>query len=67
MEATREGVESKIDGFAEGDLEHATQVLSALWEIVNKDEDKEDPWPTPSPVSPPRLFLPKRDLSVHFP
>ena len=38
-EATRVSFEKKIDSFAEGDLEHATEVLSALWEIVNGDEE----------------------------
>jgi len=32
-------VDEKIDSFYEGDLEYATEVLSALWEIVNKGGD----------------------------
>ena len=38
-EATRARIEENIDSFYEGDLEHATEVLSTLWEIVNKDGD----------------------------
>ena len=37
-EATRAGVESKIKGFAKGQLEHATEVLSALWENANNGD-----------------------------
>lgn len=36
-DATRVKVDQKIDSFAEGDLEHATEMLSALWKIANKD------------------------------
>ena len=32
-------VEKKIKSFARGDLEHATETLSALWEIVNTGGD----------------------------
>ena len=35
-EPTRAKVGEKIDSFVEGDLEHATETLSALWEIANK-------------------------------
>ena len=35
--ATRVRVEKKIDSFVEGDLEHATETLSSLWKIANKD------------------------------
>ena len=35
-EPTRVKVEEKIDSYVEGDLEHATETLSALWEIANK-------------------------------
>ena len=38
-EITRAGVNEKINSFVEGDLEHATEVLSALWESVSKDGD----------------------------
>lgn len=46
-EATRASVDEKIDSFAEGDLEHATEILSALWEIVNNDGDITAPSSTP--------------------
>ena len=36
-DATRLRVEKNIDSFVEGDLEHATEMLSALWKIANKD------------------------------
>ena len=38
-EIIRIGVNKKIDSFGEGDLEYATEILSALWEIVNQDGD----------------------------
>ena len=50
-EETRAGVDEKIDSFYEGDLEHATEALSALWEIVNKDGIIAAPSSTPSTVS----------------
>ena len=46
-EATRVSVEEKVDSFTEGDLEHAGEILSGLWEIANKDEDGELPEPVP--------------------
>ena len=42
-ETTRASVDNKIDSFFEGDLEHATEILSALWEIANKDGDIKAP------------------------
>ena len=50
-EATRVRVDEKIDSFYEGDLEHATDVLSALWEMVNKDGDITAPSSTLPAVS----------------
>ncbi|KAF9646805.1 hypothetical protein BDM02DRAFT_3118097, partial [Thelephora ganbajun] len=38
-ETTRASVDKKIDSFVEGDLEYATEMLSALWEIANKEGD----------------------------
>ena len=38
-EATRTSVEKKVCSFVEGDLDHATEMLSALWEVASKDED----------------------------
>jgi hypothetical protein len=37
-EKTRASVKTKIKTFAKGDLEHATETLSALWEIANRDK-----------------------------
>ena len=51
METTRVSVDEKIDIFAQGDLEHATEILSALWEIVNKDGDIKAPSSIP-PATP---------------
>ena len=56
-EATRTSVDKKIDEFFEGDLEHATEALSALWEIVNKDGDITAPSNALPAVSPFRLCL----------
>lgn len=39
----RTGVEKKIKSFARGNLEHATDMLSALWEIANSDGDVKAP------------------------
>jgi len=51
-ETTRISFDKKIDSFVEGDLEHATEVLSALWEIVNNDGEIKAPSSTPPVVSP---------------
>ena len=56
-EATQASVEKKIDSFVEEGLEHATEMLSALWEIVNKDGDIKAPENTPSTVRRFQLFL----------
>ena len=42
-ETTRASVDKKIDSFFEGDLEHAAETLSALWEIANRDGDIKAP------------------------
>ncbi|KAF9785417.1 hypothetical protein BJ322DRAFT_829047 [Thelephora terrestris] len=55
-EATRARVEEKIDGFAEGDYDHAADTLSALWEIATKDGDAKAPstaTPAATPVTSP--------------
>ena len=57
-EATRASVDEKIDKFVEGNLEHGVEILSALWEIMNKDGDINAPSSTPPAVSPNRLYLP---------
>ena len=57
-EATRASVDKKIDKFVEGNLEHGAEILSALWEIMNKDGDINAPSSTPPAVSPSRVYLP---------
>ena len=42
-EETRNSVEEKMDSFAEGDLELAGEILSALWETVSGDEEYAKP------------------------
>jgi hypothetical protein len=56
-EATRISVNKKIDNFVEGDLEHATEMLCALWEIANTDGDIKAPSNTLPVVSPFRFYL----------
>jgi hypothetical protein len=51
MATTRANVDKKVDGFARGDLEHATEVLSALWEMANKGGDVKPPTNESSTVS----------------
>ena len=54
-ETTRVSFDKKIDSFVKGDLEHATEMLSTLWEIINKNGDMT----VPLNISPTvRLFLP---------
>jgi len=66
-EITRISVEKKIDSFGEGDLEYATDILSALWEIVNKDGDIEAPSSTLPAVSRSWFgFFPAFYGSAHF-
>jgi hypothetical protein len=43
MAATRASVNKKVHCFAQGDLKHATEVLSTLWEIANKGGSVEPP------------------------
>ena len=50
-ETIRVKVEEKIDSFSEGDLEYATEILSTLWEVANKDEDAQAPSNTTPAVS----------------
>jgi len=42
-ENTWASVSKKVNSFVKGDLEHATEMLSALWEIANKDGDVKAP------------------------
>ena len=58
-EAIRTGVEKKINSFSEGDLGHATEMVSVLWRVANKDENVTAPSSALSAVSPfPVCFLP---------
>ena len=57
MEATRVSVDEKVDSFAEGELEHAGEIISALWEIAIKDEDAKPPEGTSSTVSSFRFYF----------
>lgn len=54
-EATRTSIEKNIDSFVQGDLEHAAEMVAALWKIVNKDEDVKPPSNTTPTVSPPQI------------
>ena len=56
-EATQASVEKKIDSFVEEGLEHATEMLSTLWEVVNKEGDIKAPENTSSAVSQFQLCL----------
>ena len=55
-EVTRASVDKKVDDFVEGDLEHATDIFSALWDIASKDGDVT----VPSNTSPAVSLLPLR-------
>lgn len=50
-ETTRASVEEQIGSFAEGDLEYAKDMLSALWDIASKDGGATAPSNAPSGVS----------------
>ena len=65
---TRASVEKKIDSFVEEGVEHATEMLSALWEIVNKDGDVKAPTNTSSAVSLFQICLLRvmRERSLHI-
>ena len=70
-EITRISVEKKIDSFGKGDLEYATEILSALWEIANKDGDIKAPSSTPAiakapPSGPPIVSRPGSVYSQRF-
>ena len=55
-ETTRASVNKKIESFTEGDLDHATEIISALWEIANKDGDVKAPANASPAVSSFHLF-----------
>jgi len=67
-ETTRASVDRRIDSYVDGDLEHATDVLSTLWEIVSRDGEIKAPSSTPSSVSPFRTCPPPGVIrgSAHF-
>ena len=56
-ETTRASFDKKVDSFAEGELEHATEMLSALWGIINKDGQIKTPSNTSPAVSPFQSFF----------
>ena len=74
-ETTSTRIDKKIESFVEEGLKHATETLSALWEIANKDCDVKAPTkaPTKTPAktlsavslflypSPPRPIIPTLD------
>jgi hypothetical protein len=66
-EATRVSVNKKIDNFVEGDLEHATEMLCALWEIANTDGDIKFPLNTLPAVSLFRFWLLLSVIREHSP
>ena len=51
-EKTRASVEERVCSFTEGDLDHAMETLSVLWEIASKDEEIEAPSSATVTVSP---------------
>ena len=57
-ETTRVSFDKKIDSFVKGDVEHAAEMLSALWDIMNKDGDIIAPSNTSPAVSLFRSYLP---------
>ena len=56
-ETIRASVGKKIDSFVEEGLEHATEMLSALWDIANEDDDIKVPTNTSSAVSQFQILL----------
>jgi len=61
-ESTRISVNQMIDSFVEGDLDYATEMLSALWEIANKDGDVKAPSNTAPAIT--KVTSPGRWLHV---
>ena len=70
-ETIRANFEKKIDSFVEGDLEHATEMLCALWKTANKDGNIGAPSTTQSNVRPflfsPSPCCPRVLISVNQP
>ena len=48
----RTKIENKIDDFIGGDIQHAVEMVSALWKVVNEDGDIESPPSFPVTVGP---------------
>ena len=66
-ETIRANFEKKIDSFVEGDLEHATEMLCALWKTANKDGNIGAPSTTQSNVRPFLFFsFPVLSEGTHF-
>jgi hypothetical protein len=59
-ETTCSGVKKKIEDFAGGDLKHAEEILSDLWEVANGDGDLEAPTNAAPVVCPPTTLPPPR-------
>ena len=55
-ETTRASFDGKIDSFAEGELEHAAEMLSTLWEVVKKPGGITVPSNPPPAGSVPNFF-----------
>jgi len=55
-EKTRASLDDKVDSFAKGELEHATEMLSTFWEVINRDGE----------FKPPSNTLPAVSLGVAF-
>lgn len=53
--AVREGLEQKIDDYAAGELDHAVDAMSSIWEISN--EEGTIPFATAPPSGGPKGFL----------
>lgn len=53
---TSNNIEDKIDSFSEGDLDHAAEIISALWRTITRNEGIKAPSNASFPVS--AYFLP---------
>ena len=55
-ETIRASVDNKIDRFVQGDLKHAAEMLTALWDSANAGGDVEAPAGAALTVSHPRIL-----------
>ena len=63
---TRISFNSKFNSFAKGELGHATEMLSTLWEVINRDEEIKTPSNTSPAVSLDLTFFRvARECSLH--